>query len=129
MRHRRYRDGTGTSRTLGTVMTKPASGATHKGRAWPVPTAHEDPSASLESGLLAELRAALADQGIRSELRQEIPCLAVEAAAYRLWIFVSTGGRYFSWNNAEFQHPVFDIPDAARRIAMQVHQEGKEGPA
>jgi hypothetical protein len=78
---------------------------------------------SLEVGLLAELRAALAEHEIGSELREDLACLAVKAQAPGscLWVFVSFGGRYFSWNNAELQHPVRDMQGAARRLAMQIH--------
>jgi hypothetical protein len=78
---------------------------------------------SLEVGLLAELRAALAEHDIGSELREDLACLAVMAQAPGscLWVFVSFGGRYFSWDNAELQHPVRDMQGAAHRIAMQVH--------
>ena len=73
---------------------------------------------SLEQGLLAELRAALADMEIRSELRSDLGCLAVDTSEDRkAWIFLSFGNRYFSWNNAQEQHPVFDIEGATRRIA------------
>jgi hypothetical protein len=77
---------------------------------------------SLETGLLAELRAALAEHEISSEVRRDLACLAVKGAASSccIWVFVSFGGRYFSWNNAEYQHPVRDISGAARRIATHV---------
>jgi hypothetical protein len=78
---------------------------------------------SLEVGLLAELRAALAELEIGSELRENAACLAVKTRAPDtcLWVFVGFGGRYFSWNNAELQHPVRDMRGAARRIAMRIH--------
>jgi hypothetical protein len=77
---------------------------------------------SLEVALLAELRAALTDHMIRSEVRTTIAALAVKASepdGY-LWVFVAFGGRYFSWDNADRQHPVNDIRGAAQRIADQV---------
>jgi hypothetical protein len=80
-------------------------------------------STSLEVALLAELRAALTEHMIRSELRASIAALAVETSkpgAYR-WVFVAFGGRYFSWDNADQQHPVSDVEGAARRIAEQIN--------
>ena len=38
-----------------------------------------------------------------------------------LWVFVSFSNRYFSWAEANHQHPVNDIAGAARRIAGHVH--------
>lgn len=77
---------------------------------------------SLETGLLAELRAALAEHEINSEVQPDLACLAVKGAASscRIWVFLSFGKRYFSWNNAEYQHPVRDISGAARRIATHI---------
>jgi hypothetical protein len=37
-----------------------------------------------------------------------------------VWVFVSYSGRYFSWHNADRQHPVKDVAGAARRIAADV---------
>lgn len=129
MRHRRYRDVTPASRTLGIVMTKPADGAAQKGCTSSVPTSHEDRGSSLEVGLLAELRVALADQNIHSELRPDVPCLSVamEAAPDSLWVFVSHGGRYFSWNDAVLQHPVFDMQGVVHRITTQFLGETEGG--
>jgi hypothetical protein len=79
-------------------------------------------SASFEVALLAELRAALTDHMIRSEVRTTIAALAVETSepGGYLWVFVAFGGRYFSWDNADRQHPVNDLSGAAQRIADQV---------
>jgi hypothetical protein len=78
---------------------------------------HEDPG--LGRALLSELRAALTEYDLSSELRQELAALAVRRQPDdpALWVFVAFGGRYFSWNNAENQHPVFDVKGAAHRIA------------
>lgn len=77
---------------------------------------------SLEVGLLAELRAALAEHEVTSELLENLACLAVNRpdSCYRVWVFIGFRGRYFSWNNAQHQHPVRDIAGAARRIASQI---------
>jgi hypothetical protein len=82
-------------------------------------------SMSLELGLLAELRTALAgEQGIRSQVRDEVAGLAVETdiPAVYVWVFVGFSGRFFSWHNADRQHPVNDVPGAARRIAAQISE-------
>jgi hypothetical protein len=78
----------------------------------------------LEAGLLAELRAALAEHEISSEVREDLAVLAVTTRrpGSCLWVFVGFDGRYFSWNKADLQHPVRDIPGAARRIAEQVNE-------
>jgi hypothetical protein len=83
---------------------------------------------SLEVALLAELRAALTDHMIRSEVRTSVAALAVEASepdGY-LWVFVAFEGRYFSWDNADQQHPVNDIRGAAKRIADQVSGDSQD---
>jgi hypothetical protein len=82
-------------------------------------------SASLEVALLADLRAALTDHMIRSEVRATVAALAVEASepGGYLWVFVAFDGRYFSWDNADQQHPVNDIRGAAQRIAHHVSGE------
>lgn len=87
------------------------------------------PESSLEIGLLAELRAALADHEISSELREDLACLAVKkpGESVWLWVFVSFGGRYFSWNNAQRQHPVRDMPGAARRVVEQLGEPSVSG--
>src|SRR5262245_17640913 len=77
-------------------------------------------SMSLEIQLLSELRAALAEQHeIRSEVREKVAGLAVHTSmpAVYVWVFVSYGGRYFSWRGAQCQHPVTDVAGGARRIA------------
>jgi hypothetical protein len=81
-----------------------------------------DAGTSLEVALLAELRAALTEYMIRSEVRGSVMALAVETGnpASRLWVFVAFDGRYFSWDNADKQHPARDIGGAARRIADQI---------
>jgi hypothetical protein len=114
---------TGARRTLGNVAQR----LTHQ--AGPTPDArgarrsgdHEDPG--LGKALLAELRAALAEHCITAELRPDVAALAVrnQPEGQSIWVFVSFGGRYFSWNNAENQHPVFDVKGAARRIATHIH--------
>jgi hypothetical protein len=43
-----------------------------------------------------------------------------------VWVFVSYSGRYFSWDRADRQHPVNDIPGVARRIADQVRPDDAE---
>lgn len=91
--------------------------------------ARRDAFPPLEAGLLAELRAALAEYEIRSELRREVACLAVETrepGSY-LWVFLGFGGRYFSWNNADLQHPVSDMPGTARRLAALIHDTSDSG--
>src|ERR1700678_3394647 len=79
------------------------------------PSGHSEIPA-LEQELLAELRAALAEREIGSVLRPDLGCLAVDTldGDRKAWIFLSFENRYFSWNNAEEQHPVFDIDGAAR---------------
>jgi len=81
---------------------------------------HGNPA--LAKALLAELRATLAEHDVRCELRHDLAALAVRAQAtdHGVWVFVGFGSRYFSWSDAEFQHPVFDMKGAARRIATQV---------
>ncbi len=81
-----------------------------------------DTSMSLELDLLAELRAALVDHGIASEVREDVAALAVstETPGVYLWTFVSFSGRYFSWARGNHQHPVNDMAGAARRIATHV---------
>ncbi|MBC6470705.1 hypothetical protein [Actinomadura alba] len=86
-------------------------------------------SMSLELGLLAELRAALAgEHEIRSQVRMEVAGLAVETAipAVYVWVFVGFSGRFFSWHNADRQHPVNDVPGAARRIAAQIGEVNQQ---
>lgn len=79
-------------------------------------------SKSLEMALLAELRAALAEHDIASDVREEVSGLAVttDTPGVALWVFVSFGNRYFSWAEANHQHPVNDVPGAARRIAIHL---------
>jgi hypothetical protein len=84
---------------------------------------------SLELELLAELRAALADgHEIRSEVRENVAGLAVETGvpAVYVWVFVGYSGRFFSWHNADRQHPVNDVPGTARRIAAQIREANGE---
>lgn len=71
--------------------------------------------------LLAELRGALTEYEITSELHEDVGGLAVTTGAPGavVWVFVNHGGRYFSWNRADCQHPVRDLAGAARRIAEQ----------
>ncbi|MBD2895759.1 hypothetical protein amrb99_46980 [Actinomadura sp. RB99] len=77
---------------------------------------------SLELELLAELRGALSEHEIRSEVREDVAGLAVstDAPGVYLWVFVSFTGRFFSWAKGNHQHPVNDMPGAARRIATHV---------
>jgi hypothetical protein len=122
MRHRRCCDVTFARPTLWTVIERYAD-SRRPGNDSGDQAPTNDGGPSLEVGLLAELRAALAEHDIGSELREDLACLAVktQAPGSCLWVFVSFGGRYFSWNNAELQHPVRDMQGAAHRIAMQVH--------
>jgi hypothetical protein len=77
---------------------------------------------TLEIELLAELRAALAEHDVRSDVRDEVAALAVNTGlpGVYLWVFVAFDGRYFSWDSANQQHPVTDVQGTARRIAVQV---------
>lgn len=76
---------------------------------------------TLQLELLAELRAALAEHDLRSQVREDVAALAVDRGTETpLWVFVGISGRYFSWGRAEYQHPVRDVAGAARRIAEQV---------
>lgn len=79
-------------------------------------------SMSLELELLSELRGALSEHEIRSELSEGVSGLAVstDAPGIALWVFVSFSGRYFSWAKGNHQHPVNDMTGAARRIASHV---------
>lgn len=79
-------------------------------------------SKSLELELLAELRAALAEQDVASDVQDEVSGLAVrtDTPGVFLWVFVNFSNRYFSWAEANHQHPVNDIAGAARRIAVHV---------
>src|SRR5579859_2334609 len=123
MRHRRCRDVTLACPTLRTVI----EGGVHDGGpsdGSDMRATRDDAGPALEAGLLAELRAALAEHEICSDLREDLAALAVKALTPDscLWVFVNFGGRYFSWNKAEFQHPVRDIQGAAHRIAIQLNQ-------
>lgn len=77
---------------------------------------------SLELELLTNLRAELSEYEITSDVRADVSGLAVATNVPGLyaWVFVSFTGRYFSWSGAEYQHPIADIPGAARRIAAHV---------
>lgn len=78
---------------------------------------------ALEIELLSELRAALAEQEeVSSDVRENVAGLAVCTGlpGVYVWVFVGYGGKYFSWHNADRQHPVKDVPGAARRIASEV---------
>ncbi|MFV2177954.1 hypothetical protein ACFHW2_40050 [Actinomadura sp. LOL_016] len=77
---------------------------------------------SLELELLSELRGALAEHEIRSELKKDVAALAVatDAPGVYLWVFVSFTNRFFSWARGNHQHPVNDMAGAARRIATHV---------
>ncbi len=79
-------------------------------------------SMSLELELLANLRAQLTEHDIVSEVREDVAGLAVHTGdpGVYLWVFVSFTSRFFSWNRGNHQHPVNDIPGAARRIATHV---------
>jgi hypothetical protein len=81
-----------------------------------------EPNMSLEMELLAELRAALTEHVIRSDLRKDVSGLAVKThvPGVYVWVFVGFTSMYFSWDGANQQHPVSDIPGAARRIAAHV---------
>jgi hypothetical protein len=78
---------------------------------------------SLELELLAELRGALTEREISSEVREDVAALAVatDTPGVYLWAFVSFSGRFFSWNRGTHQHPVNDVAGAARRVATHVH--------
>ena len=88
-----------------------------------------DVSTGLQIELLSELWAALADQEeISSEVREDVAGLAVQTrtSGVYVWVFVSyNGGRYFSWHNADRQHPVKDVAGAARRIAVHATSYGE----
>ena len=73
--------------------------------------------------LLEALRAELSEHDISSEVRENVKGLAVktDAPGVYVWVFVSFTGRYFSWARGNHQHPVNDIPGAARRIATHVN--------
>lgn len=92
----------------------------------PVPLHREgvkvEPSKPLELELLAELRAALAEQDVAADVHDEVSGLAVttDTPGVVLWIFVNFSNRYFSWAEANHQHPVNDVAGAARRIAVHV---------
>jgi hypothetical protein len=122
MCHRRCCDVTLVRPTLTTVIAKHADDS-RPGKGSGTHVAGKDGLPSLEAGLLAELRAALAEHEISSEVRRDLACLAVKGAASSccIWVFVGFGGRYFSWDNAEYQHPVRDMSGAAHRIATHVH--------
>jgi hypothetical protein len=86
-----------------------------------------DANTTLQIELLSELRAALADQEeISSEVRENVAGLAVHTRVpgVYVWVFVSYSGRYFSWHNANRQHPVKDVAGAARRIAADMTSRG-----
>jgi hypothetical protein len=88
-------------------------------------------SMALEFDLLAELRDALADEHeTPSQIREQVAGLAVETGipAVYVWVFLSYNGRYFSWHNADRQHPVSDVSGAARRIATQIKEANGELP-
>ncbi|MFI0450708.1 hypothetical protein [Actinomadura sp. 6N118] len=77
---------------------------------------------ALELDLLAELRAALVEEELTSDLREDLAALAVstDTPGVYLWVFVSFTNRYFSWARGNHQHPVNDVAGAARRIATHV---------
>lgn len=79
-----------------------------------------------EIELLAGLRGELTEYEVRSEVRENVAGLAVftDVDGVFVWVFVSYSGRYFSWDQDGRQHPVNDIPGAARRIAEQVRPDG-----
>ncbi|WP_146087708.1 hypothetical protein [Thermomonospora echinospora] len=79
---------------------------------------------SVELELLAELRGALTEYEISSEVHEDVAALAVstDTPGVYLWVFVSFSGRFFSWNRGNHQHPVNDIPGTARRL--KTHIEG-----
>jgi hypothetical protein len=79
-------------------------------------------SMSLELELLAELRGALTEHEIKSQVRDDVAGLAVatDTPGVCLWVFVSFSGRFFSWNRGNHQHPVNDVTRAARRVATHV---------
>ncbi len=81
-----------------------------------------------EIELLAGLRAELTEYEVRSEVRDDVAGLAVFTDGGRVivWVFVGYSGRYFSWDQDGRQHPVNDMPGAARRIAEQVRPGGAE---
>jgi hypothetical protein len=128
MRHRRCCDDTFAHHTLWTVIERFADSREPSNDSGDQ-ASRNDGGPSLEIGLLAEMRAALAERDIGSELREDLACLAVKMAApdSRLWVFVSFGSRYFSWNNAELQHPVRDMQGAAQRIATQINDMSAGG--
>jgi hypothetical protein len=79
-------------------------------------------SMNLEVELLAELRAALTEHDLESDVRNEVAGLAIrtDVPGVHIWVFVSFSNRYFSWARGNHQHPVNDIPGAARRLATHV---------
>jgi hypothetical protein len=78
--------------------------------------------AALQLELLAELRAALTEHEVESEVNESVGGLALATALpnVRVWVFVHHCGRYFSWSRADQQHLVRDLPGAARRLAAYV---------
>ena len=84
-------------------------------------------STALQIELLSQLRAALADQEeISSQVRQDVAGLAVQTGTpgVYVWVFVGYSGQYYSWHNADRQHPVKDVAGAARRVADEVASYG-----
>ncbi|REE96790.1 hypothetical protein [Thermomonospora umbrina] len=77
---------------------------------------------SLQLELLSTLSGALSEHGLRSRVRDDVNGLAVETDTpdVYLWVFVSFTGRFFTWNRGSHQHPIRDIPGAARRINTHV---------
>lgn len=81
-----------------------------------------------EIELLAGLRAELSEYEVRSEVRENVAGLAVatDVRGVFVWVFVSYSGRYFAWDRDGCQHPVNDIPGAARRLAERVRPDGSQ---
>lgn len=76
---------------------------------------------------LAALCKELNSVGIGSELRDNLPGLAVRTSTpgVYVWVFVSTTGQWFVWNSTVMQHPISDTPGAAKQIAAFLKESGR----
>lgn len=81
-----------------------------------------------EIRLLSGLATALAARQVKVELWERFPGLAVSTAVpgVSVWVFVSTTGRWFAWQEAERYHPVSDPEGAADRIVAYVRDRGRQ---
>jgi anti-sigma regulatory factor (Ser/Thr protein kinase) len=86
---------------------------------------------SRDLDLLDALRAQLVGFGMRAEMREHLIGLVVFASppALPVRVFVSQGGRFFSWQSGEERHPVTDARGAAERLAAFVEQDLASLPA